>query len=56
VKRLCADDSAATSVKVGYRQASYKKKPAEVFSGLFCFPKRHHRPAKNLTFRQKILL
>ena len=29
VKRLCADDSAATSVKVGYRQASYKKKPAE---------------------------
>src|SRR4051812_20239398 len=26
VKRLCADDSAATSVKVGYRQASYKKK------------------------------
>jgi hypothetical protein len=29
VKRLCADDSAATSVKVGYRQASYKvRKPA----------------------------
>jgi hypothetical protein len=27
VKRLCADDSAATSVKVGYRQASYKRKP-----------------------------
>ena len=27
VKRLCADDSAATSVKVGYRQASYKKNP-----------------------------
>jgi hypothetical protein len=26
VKRLCADDSAATSVKVGYRQASYKRK------------------------------
>jgi hypothetical protein len=25
VKRLCADDSAATSVKVGYRQASYKR-------------------------------
>ena len=23
VKQLCADDSAATSVKVGYRQASY---------------------------------
>jgi hypothetical protein len=27
VKRLCADDSAATSVKVGYRQASYMKNP-----------------------------
>jgi hypothetical protein len=27
VKRLCADDSAATSVKVGHRQASYKKPP-----------------------------
>ena len=27
VKRLCADDSAATSVKVGYRQASYKRNP-----------------------------
>ena len=26
VKQLCADDSAATSVKVGYRQASYIKK------------------------------
>ena len=26
VKRLCADDSAATSVKVGYRQASYSRK------------------------------
>src|SRR5471030_750234 len=27
VKQLCADDSAATSVKVGYRQASYIKNP-----------------------------
>jgi hypothetical protein len=27
VKQLCADESAATSVKVGYRQASYTKKP-----------------------------
>ena len=25
VKQLCADDSAATSVKVGYRQACYLK-------------------------------
>ena len=30
VKRLCADDSAATSVKVGYRQASYIEKPRSV--------------------------
>ncbi|MGF6184104.1 hypothetical protein ABIB42_005169, partial [Massilia sp. UYP32] len=30
VKRLCADDSAATSVKVGYRQASYIEKPAQL--------------------------
>jgi hypothetical protein len=39
VKRLCADDSAATSVKVGYRQASYKEKApfAEAQMGLFCF-------------------
>ncbi|WP_409031695.1 hypothetical protein, partial [Janthinobacterium sp. CG_23.3] len=27
VKQFCADDSAATSVKVGYRQACYIKKP-----------------------------
>ena len=25
VKQLCADDSAATSVKVGYRQACYSQ-------------------------------
>ncbi|WP_313035522.1 hypothetical protein, partial [Massilia alkalitolerans] len=32
------DDSAATSVKVGYRQASYKAKPAQYrLSGLFAF-------------------
>jgi hypothetical protein len=38
VKRLCADDSAATSVKVGYRQASYMQKPAQFnLSGLFAF-------------------
>jgi hypothetical protein len=36
VKRLCADDSAATSVKVGYRQASYMQEPAQlILSGLF---------------------
>jgi hypothetical protein len=40
VKRLCADDSAATSVKVGYRQASYKGKPHQQAGGVFfvwCF-------------------
>ncbi|MBY0243192.1 MAG: hypothetical protein K2X55_28190, partial [Burkholderiaceae bacterium] len=35
VKRLCADDSAATSVKVGYRQASNSEKARA--SGLFHF-------------------
>ncbi|MDP3672198.1 MAG: hypothetical protein Q8R69_21235, partial [Telluria sp.] len=39
VKRLCADDSAATSVKVGYRQASYMKKPRQIrLSGFFFVP------------------
>ena len=37
VKRYYADDSAATSVKVGHRQASYKEKtPAEML-GFFPF-------------------
>ena len=27
VKRICADDSAATSVKVGHRQANYEANP-----------------------------
>ncbi|WP_218964102.1 hypothetical protein, partial [Janthinobacterium sp. BJB446] len=32
VKQLCADDSAATSVKVGYRQACYlKQQPRLLF-------------------------
>ena len=35
VKRLCADDSAATSVKVGYRQASYKRKTQAEMLGFF---------------------
>jgi hypothetical protein len=38
VKRFCADDSAATSVKVGYRQASYIKKARQVIlAGFFAF-------------------
>ena len=35
VKQLCADDSAATSVKVGYRQACYMKKPPQKCGGFF---------------------
>ena len=36
VKRFYADDSAATSVKVGHRQASYKRKtPAEMWGFFF---------------------
>lgn len=44
VKQLCADDSAATSVKVGYRQASYngethEKTPSGDPVGVFlCLP------------------
>jgi hypothetical protein len=44
VKRLCADDSAATSVKVGYRQANYYAEARSVKTErAFCFsaPFRH---------------
>jgi hypothetical protein len=34
VKRLRADDSAATSVKVGHRQASYTQRPRSNRRGL----------------------
>ena len=37
VKRLCADDSAATSVKVGHRQAFIRKPPLSDLGGGFCF-------------------
>ena len=37
VKRLRANDSAATSVKVGYRQAVIPKTPRCENSGGFCF-------------------
>ena len=36
VKRLCADDSAATSVKVGYRQACFTKR-LQLTLEAFCF-------------------
>ena len=38
VKRYYADDSAATSVKVGYRQASYSEKPRTAMYGVFLRP------------------
>jgi hypothetical protein len=44
VKRFYADDSAATSVKVGYRQASYLRNPAEMwgfFSSVAFSPVSH---------------
>ena len=37
MKRFWDDDSAATSVKVVYRQASYIEKAHQVSGGLFCF-------------------
>jgi hypothetical protein len=40
VKRLRADDSAATSVKVGNRQACYSQTPQLYVAGAFCFVSR----------------
>jgi hypothetical protein len=37
VKRLRADDSAVTSVKVGYRQATILKTPSHDWLGVFLF-------------------
>jgi hypothetical protein len=37
VKRLCADDSAATSVKVGHRQAFIPRTPSANQLEGFCF-------------------
>ena len=56
VKQLCADDSAATSVKVGYRQASYIKKPLPViWSGLFFVCTAHGHPAEPCGVRPHIV-
>ena len=49
VKQLCADDSAATSVKVGYRQACYMQKPLGFVLGAFCFS------AENSIFCKRLL-
>ena len=46
VKRLCADDSDLTVVKVGHRQAPSPKPPAHVVSGvLFFFTLGHEHVA-----------
>ena len=47
VKRDYADDSAATSVKVGYRQASYRKKPRRNVGFFFVPRKVREKPADN---------
>jgi hypothetical protein len=37
VKRLCADDSELSLVKVGHRQATQKKNPSQKWLGFFAF-------------------
>ena len=47
VKRLCADDSAETGVKVGYRQANIQRKKPSFKAGLFFYsqvPRQHIIP------------
>ena len=45
MKRLRADDSAATSVKVGYRQATILKTPDQDLAGGFSFVRRSNSRA-----------
>jgi hypothetical protein len=40
VKRLCADDSELSLVKVGHRQATQKENPSQKWLGFFYFPFR----------------
>ncbi|MGJ7918891.1 hypothetical protein ACI48D_25930, partial [Massilia sp. LXY-6] len=48
---LCADDSAATSVKVGYRQANYSAEPAQLsLGGLFAFGRPERSPSTHPAF------
>ncbi|MFM2108265.1 MAG: hypothetical protein RLZZ513_1333, partial [Pseudomonadota bacterium] len=44
VKRLRADDSAATSVKVGYRQATLPRTPDQIWPGVFYFAQENKSP------------
>ncbi|WP_211324395.1 hypothetical protein, partial [Undibacterium pigrum] len=50
VKRLRANDSAATSVKVGYRQAFIPHTPIQVIVWGFCFCENGNR---KLTIKPK---
>ncbi|MFZ6644014.1 hypothetical protein ACO0LL_30140, partial [Undibacterium sp. TC4M20W] len=47
VKRLRANDSAATSVKVGYRQAFIPHTPAHLIEWGFCFCADENTPTSN---------
>ena len=38
VKRVCANDSAGSRVKVGHRQANYSKNPPQAIEGDFFCP------------------
>ncbi|MFZ6722549.1 hypothetical protein, partial [Undibacterium sp. Ji49W] len=51
VKRLRANDSAATSVKVGYRQAFIPQTPAQLMSGGFAFARTEYHRVKQLQER-----
>ena len=44
MKRLCADDSAGSRVKVGHRQAIKKAKAPTIWSGLFALVEEHWDP------------
>ncbi|MCC2597688.1 hypothetical protein LKR43_15240, partial [Pusillimonas sp. MFBS29] len=49
VKRLRADDSGRTSVKVGHRQALIERKtPTQIRVGVFCFARRHQAYTQDL--------
>jgi hypothetical protein len=51
VKRLCADDSGHSSVKVGHRQALMPKTPSGNPGGVFLWPSKTHYKNVNITAR-----
>ena len=52
VKRICADDSAATSVKVGHRQAFIKKPSELILQRVFALGFRFTRQQNYLEFQR----